>query len=121
MGIAFGSVHSCRADENQFIEHMKLLAFNVAGIVLFLWIAVPMWAPPELADIPGAGAGTAIVWVVYALPVFLACALVDAVFLVYALAVTFLRKSRPLALWHLAIAPAWAVALYVDASHHWLL
>ena len=100
---------------------MKLLAFNGAGMLLFLCIAVPMWADPELAQIPGAGAGDPIIWVLLALPVFVICALVDAAFLIYALAAAILRKPQPLVRWHLLIPLAWAAVLYIDFSHHWLL
>jgi hypothetical protein len=102
---------------------MKLLAFNGASMLLFLCIAVPMWADSALAQIPGAGAGAGdpIIWVMLALPVFLICALVDAAFLIYALVAAIRRKPQPLVRWHLLIPLAWAVVLYIDFSHHWLL
>jgi hypothetical protein len=100
---------------------VKLLAFNVIGIVAFLLLAVPLWAEPEVAHIPGAGAGSPIVWVLVALPVFVLCALVDAAFLCAALLAALRRKPTLFVRWHTFIPAAWAAALYVDFSHHWLV
>jgi hypothetical protein len=100
---------------------VKLLAFNVAGIAVFLFLAVPLWAEPEVAHIPGAGSGSPILWVLEALPVVLFCAAVDAAFFLFAIVAALRRRPTPLVRPHLLIPLAWAATLYLDISNHWLV
>jgi hypothetical protein len=53
---------------------------NLAGIAAFLWLAVPTWIEPELANEPGANGGEGIVWATTALPVLLIFILLHFVF-----------------------------------------
>ena len=100
---------------------MKLLLFNIAGATLFLFIAVPLWAEPEVANIPGAGAGSPIVWVLMALPVAALCLLVN-LFHAGRVGISAVRRRPlPVSRWHWLVVPLWAVVLYVDISHHWLI
>lgn len=100
---------------------MKLLAFNIFGAILFLLTAIPLWAEPEVADIPGAGAGSPFVWVLMALPIVLVALAVNVVFLIrIGLAAT---RGRPtlFVTWHLAIPVIWTVVLYIDFGRHWIV
>ena len=42
---------------------------NILGIVCFLYLAVPTWVEPELANEPGASSGESVVWAFSALPI----------------------------------------------------
>lgn len=98
---------------------MKLFAFNALCATVFLVLAVSLWAQPEVADIPGAGAGDPLIWGLFVLPIFLLCLLVDLVVLCHIVIAGLRRKSIRFSRWHVATPVLWAAVLYVDYSHHW--
>jgi len=90
---------------------------NVIGISAFLFVAAQTWLEPALRDIPGASAGSPIVWVLGALPI----ALVFVVLHIGA-GVRAYRKRSDINrlpskyLWVTFIS--WIVILAIDHVHH---
>jgi len=90
------------------------LLANLVGLTLFLAIASQFWIEPELAGIPGASAGDAILWGLFAAPILGAFALANLGWLVWVLG----RR------WWLGLMPAivilgcWAAAWLFDNAHH---
>ncbi len=100
---------------------MSLL--NIIGVIVYLLFATQGWIEPELADVPGAIGGGAIVWGLTALPTLLAFIVIDVLWLIFECVAYLTRKT-----WRLGLAffviPAvvvplvWAIAVHIDYSHH---
>src|SRR5579863_8476691 len=103
------------------LANVLIVAANLVGVAAYLYFSVPLWAPEEFANIPGAGAGGPIIWGLTALPVFAISLPLNFVWLASACFVFLRRRSwfiRPI----YAIVPlAWVIAVYVDYSHHWTM
>jgi hypothetical protein len=52
------------------IHTTVLVIANVVAILFYLLAAAPSWVNPELADIPGAAGGGAVIWFLLAVPIF---------------------------------------------------
>lgn len=88
------------------------LALNAGGIALFFALAVKTWIEPELANVPGASGGAALVWSLSALPVFL-------LFIVANLVAGFRAwRGRQGAIFVSLMLVAWIAAFYFDGIHH---
>jgi hypothetical protein len=100
---------------------MAIIPANMVGVGMYLWFSVPLWAPSELANIPGAGAGDPIVWGLSALPTLAFFLLLNLVWLAWGGVARIIHCSWPVRALYLAIPAIWAMALYVDFSHHWAM
>lgn len=94
------------------------IAFNLAGVAVFLAVASDYWVEPEVADIPGASIGNAFGWFLYAVPILGACVLANLLWLMRAV------RNEPVARWwwpvllFVAMLGCWVVAYLFDNAHH---
>jgi hypothetical protein len=97
-----------------------LLTLNAIGVVTYLKLACPCWIEPELAYVPGASAGDPIVWGLSALPILLLFFVLDFSWGA-SLGLGYLRRKTAIhpTVWLVPIV--WAVAIYIDFSHHGVL
>ena len=100
---------------------MAKVIINVVGAFLYLFIAINFWASPELADVPGAGAGDPIIWGLTALPVLFVFILLNCFWLIRALIVYCRTGKWTLRASDLAVPAIWAAVIVLDYSHHWRL
>ena len=90
-------------------------SINAIGAGLFLSIAASCcWIEPELANEPGASAGDAFVWAIYALPIFTVFVLTDLAILVTAL----WRKKKMSAVLSGLLLASWIAVFLLDRAHH---
>jgi hypothetical protein len=101
--------------------NLAIVLANVLGAAIYLWFSVPHWAPAELANMSGAGAGDPIIWGLSALPTFAFFLLLNLVWLLWAGTMFFVRRRWPVKIIYLVVPALWAVTLYVDFSHHWAM
>lgn len=96
----------------------KWIVANCIAMCVFLGIASQSWIEPELADIPGANAGAALIWAISALPIFAAFVLANLAWLAASLARRQEgRRWRPAATATLLMA-VWAGVFLFDNLHH---
>jgi len=100
-----------------------MTALNLVGVIVYLEFATQGWVEPEVADIPGASGGGAIMWGLTAMPTLLAFIAIDVLWLIFEIVVYLTRKTWRLGLVFLIIpalvVPAmWAIAVHIDYSHH---
>jgi hypothetical protein len=100
-----------------------MILLNAFGVILFIGFASQCWIEPELANEPGASGGDAMVWGVTALPILAAFVLIDFLWLIFECIAYLMKKTWRLGLAFLVIpvlvVPVmWAIAIYVDNSHH---
>lgn len=97
---------------------LKFLIANCIGVALYLYGASFGWVEPELQDVPGAAGGGAVVWGMFAIPVFLAFLLGNLVSLCW----VCLRRLRAgiwaVSAWGLLVLPLWICAIWLDFSRH---
>ena len=99
----------------------RTVLINFGAAILFLAVSSHFWAPKELADIPGAGAGDPIIWGLTIFPMLVIIALVNIAWLT-ANCVWFLKtKHWNFTAYYLLVPLMWAIALYIGYSHHWAL
>ena len=98
-----------------------IILANVFGVIIYLYLSVPLWAPDSLANTSGAGVGTPIIWGLTALPVLLFFMLVNLIIIIGALVVYIKSQTRILQLSYIPIPVAWFIVIYLDFSHHWTL
>jgi hypothetical protein len=103
------------------VANVSIVIANVLGAAAYLWFSVPLWAPKELANIPGAGAGDPLIWVLTALPILGLFLLLNISWLAWASIVYFVRRNWRIKLIYSIVPVLWAITLYVDFSHHWAM
>jgi hypothetical protein len=101
--------------------NLSIVLANVLGAAIYLWFSVPLWAPAELANEPGAGVGDPIIWGFTALPTLALFVLVNFVWLLWAGTMFFVRRRWLVKIIYLAVPVLWVVTLFVDFSHHWAM
>ena len=94
------------------------LALNVGGIALFFDLAVRTWIEPELANVPGASGGDAIVWATTALPLFVLFVTGNLVLSFKALRELVSDKRLRGTIIVALTLVAWIGAFYLDGIHH---
>ena len=96
------------------------LAWVGANLVVagaFLYVASFFWIEPELADIPGASAGSPILWTLLALPIIAFVTLCNLGTLVWC-AVRTKRVPWPFNWISWFVLVIWVAAIYLDNSRH---
>jgi hypothetical protein len=101
--------------------NLSIVLANLLGAAIYLWFSVPLWAPAELANEPGAGVGDPIIWGFTALPTFAFFMLLNLVWLLWAVTIFFLRRKWQIKIIYLVVPVLWGVTLYVDFLHHWAM
>ena len=94
---------------------------NICGALAYLYCASEVWADPQLANIPGAGAGDPIIWGLSALPILLLFLMMNVLFLLWVLFSSVRRRKLRLSFVYAATPVAWVGILYIDYSHHWMM
>jgi hypothetical protein len=89
---------------------------NLAGAGAFLLVASQSWVEPELAQIPGAAGGSAVVWALSALPIFVGFVLLNLGVLVWVYLIR--RGPWPIARVSFVALAVWLAAFVVDNMHH---
>ena len=97
---------------------IMLVIGNVLGAILYVWAVSGTWIEPELAAIPGAIGGGAVIWFFIAAPIFLPALFINASLVIYALVIFFRKKAWILSRVYWLIPLAWLTALSIDFSHH---
>jgi len=107
----------------RFLSRKFWIAFivNVLGALAYLFVAQQFWADPALRDVPGAGAGDPIIWVLEALPILATFILGNFIWALYEFGRFLLKRRVNLGFMYLSIPVVWAVAIYIDYSHHWAM
>ena len=98
-------------------------ALNVIGVIAYVLSSTQGWVEPEAANIPGAAGGGALLWGMTALPTLLAFIVIDVLWLIFESVVCLTRRKGRLGLVYLVIPVVviplmWAIAIYIDFSHH---
>ena len=101
--------------------NLSIALANVLGAATYLWFSVPLWAPAELANEPGAGTGDPIIWGLTGLPTLAFFLLLNVVWLLWACTIFFARRRWPVKIIYLAVPILWAFTLFVDFSPHWAM
>ena len=101
------------------VTDISIVIANLLGAAGYLWYSVPLWAPKEFADIPGAGAGDPIIWAFTALPILGFFLLLNITWLAWAFVVYLLKGKWRIKLVYSIVPVLWALTLYIDFSHHW--
>lgn len=95
------------------------LVVNACGVVAFLIVASRVgWIEPELADVPGAIGGGAIVWALMAFPIVLAFACLHIAAAFWAFLVHRKHGRWPMDKYFWVSIPMWIIACIVDSLHH---
>ena len=89
---------------------------NVIGIAVFFVFAVPTWVDPE--DPPGSNGGSAFVWGVGALPIFLLFLAAHIPMSFFGLRDAFVRKNWRGTIFLAVTISCWAAAFLFDNLHH---
>lgn len=97
---------------------IPLLLINTIGVVAYLYFSPLGWVEPQVADIPGAVGGGAMLWGLTALPIFLLCQLINV-----GAGITSLISRMRWGDWTLSwpvwiLVPIWIGAVAFDVSHH---
>lgn len=94
------------------------VAANVVAVAFFLAMAAFSWIEPELAEVPGASGGAALVWFTTAVPIALAALILNLGVLAWVL----VRRSRqgrwPVSRVAWLSVLLWVCALAVDNLRH---
>ncbi len=64
------------------VRLIGISALNVIGVIVYLQFATQGWIEPEVANIPGAAGGGALLWGISALPTLLAFIVFDVLWLI---------------------------------------
>jgi hypothetical protein len=100
-----------------FRTHLFVVV-NTIGSVLYLFAASSGWVEPEVADIPGAAGGGALVWFLVAVPVFLVFFLGNIGVFVWSCVHRYRRGAWFLSRWGLLVPLIWLLAVVLDFSRH---
>ncbi|TMP38131.1 hypothetical protein [Pseudoalteromonas rubra] len=98
----------------------QFLIFNLLGACAFIWIASKTWIHPELVDVGGASAGSAVVWFFTALPVLVVFLVINPVIIVFAIVRWVKARSWPLTYVSLLSLLIWPLVIMIDSSRHGL-
>ncbi len=97
---------------------LPFAAFNAIGISIFLFVASYFWIEPDLANVPGASAGNAFGWIVYAAPIPLIFVVSDLIWMIVRIAKRpWSARLRYLGVF-LGATVVWAAACIIDGNHH---
>jgi len=94
------------------------VAVNTIGAVLYLFAASVGWVEPELADIPGASGGGAVIWFLFAVPVFFLFFLANIGTLVWACIHRFRNGGWLISKWGWFVPLIWLLAALLDFYQH---
>lgn len=96
-----------------------LISSNVVAVVIYLIAASVGWVEPEVADVPGAAGGGALVWFLLAVPVVLLSLLGNLGCLVLTIIHRY-RKGQWRFFWWawFAVLALWCMAVAFDFSRH---
>ncbi len=97
---------------------IKWLVVNVIGVVLYLLGASNGWVEPELAEIPGAAGGGAIIWFLFAVPTFLLFALINSGAILWSSIRRYRNGWWPMTKWVWFVPVIWFLAVWLDFSRH---
>ena len=91
---------------------------NVATMIWYVHVASKYWIEPSLADVPGASGGAFVGWFATAVPIVAWCAVLNWLWVAFECFLPMQKSPRWLGVTILVVPLLWAVALYVDFSHH---
>lgn len=91
---------------------------NIIGCALYLVAASFGWVEPEVAEIPGASGGGALVWFLFAVPIFLLFFLGNIGVFVWSCVQRYMRGAWFLSKWSMVVPFIWLLAVFVDFSRH---
>jgi hypothetical protein len=96
-----------------------LVAVNIFAIVVYLLAASVGWVESEVADIPGASGGGALLWAMLAIPIFLMSLLVNLSAATWLLIYRW-RYGQWYFLWgtFVVVPVPWILAVAYDFSRH---
>ena len=95
-----------------------MVTLNTIGVIAYLLFASRCWIEPELANMPGASGGAPIIWGLTALPILITFFTIDFLWVLFAYLAYLKKKKWTLHPSFLFIPAVWAIAIYVDFSHH---
>lgn len=90
---------------------------NLAGLILFLFVASHFWIEPELEGMPGASVGAAFGWAVFAFPLFASFMIAHVAKLVWLVRNPRGRPRRRYVALAVTLA-CWFAAYAYDNMHH---
>lgn len=97
---------------------LPFAALNAIGISIFLFAASYFWIESDLANVPGASAGDAFGWIVYAAPIPVIFVVIDLIWMIVGIA----QRPRLARLQYLGAflgaMAFWAAACIIDGNHH---
>ena len=107
------------ADERVVSSTIALISANVVAAAIYLIAASVGWVEPEVADVPGAAGGGAVVWFLFAVPVFLLSFLGNLSCLVLTTIHRY-RKGQWRFFWWswFAVLALWCMAVAFDFTRH---
>jgi hypothetical protein len=94
------------------------VAVNAIGIALYLFAASFGWVERELADIPGASGGGAVVWFLFAVPVLLVFFLANLGAFCYSCIRRYRTGAWPISMLAWSVLIIWGLAIWLDFSRH---
>ena len=91
---------------------------NTIGSILYLVTASSSWVEPEVANIPGARGGGALVWFLFVVPIFLLFFLGNIGVFIWSCVQRYRRGAWFLSKWGLLVPLIWLLAIVLDFSRH---
>lgn len=96
----------------------RFFMINAVGICLYLFGASFGWVTPELADVPGAVGGGAIVWFLFAVPIFLIFLIGNGGVFLWSCWRRYKNGRWFMSIWGWLVPVFWALAVWLDFARH---
>lgn len=93
-------------------------SFNLVGALLYILLAPVGWVEPEVADIPGAAGGGALIWFMFIAPVVLLSFAGNIISLCWSLYFRLKYKQWPIRKWGYLCLMVLPLVIWIDFMHH---
>lgn len=113
-----GMAHLNRSEMRLSLTGWVIL-LNVAGAIAYLMVGSQLWwIEPELADIPGASGGSAVIWFVVSVYFVVGFGIVNLVALLRHVFVRYKKRGQKMSIFALLVPAIWILAIWIDYRHH---
>ncbi|XHR29969.1 MAG: hypothetical protein ACFUZC_05310 [Chthoniobacteraceae bacterium] len=96
----------------------RVLIVNLVATLIYLVVASTCWIEPEVKDIPGASGGGPIIWGLFAFPILVVFAVLNAWWLVKSVVVSIKARDWKPGVPYILGPIVWSLAVWMDFAHH---